>query len=174
MTDPKPSEPARLTHLDAEGRANMVDVSQKRDSLRVARARATIVMTPAVRAQVLAGTMAKGEVLAVARVAGIQGAKETARLVPLCHPLWLSHVQVDFAPVGDDALGIEAEARTTGPTGVEMEAMTAATVAALTVYDMVKGACRGARIERVELVHKSGGKSGTWDRGAADEPRPRA
>lgn len=157
----------RLTHLDAQGRASMVDVSHKASTLRVARARAVVRMAPAVRAQVFAGSLPKGEVLAVARIAGIQAAKETSRLVPLCHPLALSHVGVEFEALGDDGLAILTETRTTGPTGVEMEAMTAAAVAGLTVYDMVKGACRDARIAAVELVHKSGGKSGTWDRPAA-------
>jgi cyclic pyranopterin monophosphate synthase len=155
-----------LTHLDAAGQARMVDVSQKPASMRTARAAATVRMTAAVRRQLLAGELPKGEALAVARIAGIQAAKDTARLIPLCHPLPLSHVAVDFAADGDDGVAIVAEARTTAGTGVEMEAMTAAAVAALAVYDMVKGLCRGAAIERLELRHKSGGKSGSWDRPA--------
>ena len=107
---------------------------------------------------------AKGEALAVARIAGIQAAKDTARLIPLCHPLPLSSVAVDFETVDDDALRITAEARTVAATGVEMEALTAAAVAALCLYDMTKALCRGAVVERVQLLHKSGGKSGSWDR----------
>ncbi|MEQ1631650.1 MAG: cyclic pyranopterin monophosphate synthase MoaC [Planctomycetota bacterium] len=165
MTDDrKDSAEPCLTHVDASGAARMVDVSTKASTVRLARASARVRMATDVRARVFDGTMEKGEVLAVARLAGIQGAKETSRLVPLCHPLSLSHVQVDFTAVGEDSIGIVAEARTTGPTGVEMEAMTAAAVAALTIYDMVKGACRDACIEEVSLLHKSGGKSGTYDR----------
>jgi cyclic pyranopterin phosphate synthase len=159
------SPAGQLSHVDGNGRARMVDVSNKPATVRLARAAASVSMLAPVRAMVMAGTMPKGDVLTVARLAGIQGAKETSRLVPLCHPLQLSHVQVDFESIGEDAIGIVTEARSTGPTGVEMEAMTAAAVAALTIYDMVKGACRSARIERVELLHKSGGKSGVWDRG---------
>lgn len=155
-----------LSHLDAAGRARMVDVSQKPATLRVARAAAQVRLTRELRDRLFAGDLPKGEALAVARVAGIQAAKETSRLIPLCHPLPLSQVRVDFAPAGEDLLHIETEARTTGPTGVEMEAMTAAAVAALTVYDMVKALHRGAAIERLELVHKSGGKTGTWHREA--------
>ncbi len=167
---PPPAEPdpppESLTHLDARGHARMVDVSQKPTTLRVARAEACLRLPAAVRARVLQGDLPKGEALAVARIAGIQGAKATAGLVPLCHPLPLSAVTVDFAPLGDDRIAIRTEARTTGPTGVEMEAMTAAVVAALCLYDMVKGLCRDAQIEQVRLLHKSGGKSGTWDREA--------
>ena len=112
----------------------------------------------------MAGQLPKGEALAVARIAGIQAAKETPRLIPLCHTLSLSQVAVDFAPLGDDAVRITAEAKTTGPTGVEMEALVAASVAALTLYDMCKALCRGATVEQVRLVHKSGGKSGAWER----------
>lgn len=167
--DPDTGDPPRataLTHLDADGRARMVDVSHKPATARVARAAAAVRMTAAVRRQLLAGELPKGEALAVARIAGIQAAKETARLVPLCHPLALSHVGVEFAPRGDDTVEVLAEARTTAGTGVEMEAMTAACIAALTLYDMVKGLCRDAAIERVELRHKSGGKSGEWNRPA--------
>ena len=123
-------------------------------------------LLPALRDQVMQGNLPKGEALSVARIAGIQAAKDTARLIPLCHPLPLAMVSVDFAEVGDDAIAVRTEARTTGPTGVEMEALVAASVAALTIYDMVKALHRGAAIERVQLVHKSGGKSGTWDREA--------
>jgi cyclic pyranopterin phosphate synthase len=157
-----------LTHVDARGRANMVDVSAKAATARRAIAHAEIHLDAATRDLLLAGALPKGEALAVARVAGIQAAKETARLIPLCHPLPLSHVAIAFEPVGAHALRVVVEAATTAPTGVEMEAMTGAAVAALTVYDMVKARCRGARITEVRLVHKSGGKSGTWNA----EPRP--
>ena len=142
----------------------MVDVSAKAATARVARAEASLRLPEAVRRQAMAGELQKGDALTVARIAAIMAAKETARLIPLCHPLCLSHVQVDFEARGQDEIAILVEARTVGETGVEMEAMTAAAVAALTLYDMVKGACREARIEGVALVHKSGGKSGDWNR----------
>ncbi len=141
----------------------MVDVSQKPATARRAVAHALVRLDAATRDLLLAGQLPKGEALAVARVAGIQAAKDTARLIPLCHSLPLSHVVVDFAAEGDACVRIVASAATVASTGVEMEAMTAAAVAALTVYDMVKGRCRGACIEAVRLVHKSGGKSGTWN-----------
>lgn len=141
----------------------MVDVAAKPATVRRAIAGATIRMDAATRALVLAGALPKGEALTVARVAGIQAAKDTARLIPLCHPLPLSHVAVEFAPDGNDGVRIAAHAATIAATGVEMEAMTAASIAALTVYDMVKARCRGAAIESVRLLHKSGGKSGTWN-----------
>ncbi|MCA8974865.1 MAG: cyclic pyranopterin monophosphate synthase MoaC [Planctomycetes bacterium] len=141
----------------------MVDVSAKASSRRVARAEALFRLEPEVRRQLLAGELRKGEALAVARVAGIQAAKETSRLIPLCHPIALSHAAVDFAAVAEDGILIRTEAVTTGPTGVEMEALAAATVAGLTLYDMCKSACREARLEQIRLVHKSGGKSGTWN-----------
>lgn len=144
----------------------MVDVGGKADTARIARAEALVRLTPALRDQVMQGSLSKGEALPVARIAGIQAAKETARLIPLCHPLALHMVSVDFAAVDDDAIAVRTEARTTGPTGVEMEALVAASVAALTIYDMVKALHRGAAIEKVQLVHKSGGRSGTWDRGS--------
>ncbi len=144
----------------------MVDISAKPESHRVAEARATIELTPEVCAMVLTGRLPKGEALAVARVAGILAAKDTSRLIPLCHPLSLDQIDVLFARVGDAAIEIRATARCRGSTGVEMEAMTAAAVAALTLYDMCKGVCRAARITRVELLAKSGGKSGPWRREA--------
>lgn len=145
----------------------MVDVSGKPATVRVAVAEATLRLDAAVRAQLMAGQLPKGDALATARVAGIQAAKETSRLIPLCHALSLSQVAVDFAPSGDDAVHVTATAKTTGPTGVEMEALVAASLAALTLYDMCKAACRGAAIENVRLLHKSGGKSGTWERAKA-------
>ncbi|MGI8507196.1 MAG: cyclic pyranopterin monophosphate synthase MoaC [Solirubrobacteraceae bacterium] len=157
---------SELTHLDASGRARMVDVGDKPASDRRALARATVKVTPETARRVLEGDAPKGDVLGVARIAGIQAAKRTSELIPLCHPLALSFVGVEGS-VDADAGTIEliAEARTAGPTGVEMEALTAASVAALTVYDMVKGIERGAEIESVILLEKSGGRSGLWRRG---------
>lgn len=142
----------------------MVDVSQKPATQRRAVAEAVVRLSAGVREQLFAGALPKGEALAVARVAGIQAAKDTARLIPLCHSLALSSVRLEFAPVDTDAVRITAEVLTVGPTGVEMEALVAASTAALTVYDMVKAVCRGACIETVQLLHKSGGKSGEWNR----------
>jgi cyclic pyranopterin phosphate synthase len=154
-----------LTHLDEQGHARMVDVSDKARSDRRARARALVRVSPNTARAVIAGDAPKGDVLAVARIAGIQAAKRTWELIPLCHPLALNYVGVE-ATVDAERGMIEliAEARTTGPTGVEMEAMTAAGVAALTVYDMVKGLDRGAEIAEVALLEKSGGRSGDWSR----------
>lgn len=151
-----------LTHFDAAGRAAMVDVSGKDETSRTATARGRIVMAPATLALIREGRAGKGDVLGVARLAGIMAAKKTSDLIPLCHPLMLSKVTVDLEPEGEDAVAIEATVKVTGKTGVEMEALTAVTVAALTVYDMVKAADRGMRIEDVRLVHKAGGKSGEF------------
>ncbi len=150
----------RLTHLDAEGRARMVDVGAKPVSERRARARARLRMLPATARAVAAGDGPKGEVIGVARLAGIQAAKQTSALIPLAHSIPLSFVDVS-AFVDEEAGRVElvAEARTTAQTGVEMEAMTACAVAALTVYDMVKGVERGVELEQVVLVEKSGGRS---------------
>jgi cyclic pyranopterin phosphate synthase len=156
---------ARLTHLDEAGQARMVDVGAKAPSERRAVARAVVRVTPATAAAVAAGDAPKGDVIGVARIAGIQAAKRTSELIPLCHPLALSFVGVEGTIAADAGeIILEAEARTTGQTGVEMEALTAASVAALTVYDMVKGLERGACIESVALLEKSGGKSGDWRR----------
>jgi cyclic pyranopterin monophosphate synthase len=158
-----------LTHLDADGTARMVDVGDKPPTARRAVARAVVRMAPTTAAAVAAGDAPKGDVLGTARLAGIQAAKRTGELIPLCHPLGLDHVDVDAAL--DAAAGtvtITAQASLTGRTGVEMEAMTAAAVAALTVYDMVKGMQRDVRIEAVELLEKSGGRSGHWVRAAGD------
>jgi cyclic pyranopterin phosphate synthase len=154
----------RLTHVDEAGRARMVDVSAKPATVRVARAEATVVLTREACDLILAGRLPKGDAIAVARIAGIQAAKETARLVPLCHPVALSAVSVAIERAGSRELRICTEVRTSGPTGVEMEAMGAAAVAALTLYDMAKALCRGAEIRSVRLLHKSGGASGTWER----------
>jgi len=162
-----PDPATGLTHIDARGRANMVDVGDKPQTARRAIAEAIVRLDGETCKVLFAGDLPKGEALAVARVAGIQAAKETSRLIPLCHSLALSHASVSFAPHGKDAVLITAEAATVAATGVEMEAMAAASVAALTVYDMVKARCRGAVIEQVRLLHKSGGKSGTYERQAA-------
>jgi cyclic pyranopterin monophosphate synthase len=155
----------RLTHLDESGQARMVDVSDKTPTARRAVARATVLVSPPTAASVERGDTPKGEVLGTARIAGIQAAKRTWELIPLCHPLALSYVRVEAqVDVDGGEITITAEARTTGPTGVEMEALTAATVAALTVYDMVKGIERGAQITQVALLEKSGGRSGEWRR----------
>ncbi|MCA3363548.1 MAG: cyclic pyranopterin monophosphate synthase MoaC [Roseomonas sp.] len=140
----------------------MVDVSPKAETARTATARGRIVMAPATLALIREGRAGKGDVLGVARLAGIMAAKRTSDLIPLCHPLMISKVAVDLEPEGDDAIIIEATVSLTGKTGVEMEALTAVSVAALTVYDMVKAVDRGMRIEDIRLVHKAGGKSGEF------------
>jgi cyclic pyranopterin monophosphate synthase len=156
-----------LTHLDSSGRARMVDVGEKPATERRAVARAVVRVSADTARRVQDGDAPKGDVLGVARIAGIQAAKRTAELIPLCHPLALTFVGVEGSiDLDAGAITLTAEARTTGPTGVEMEAMTAATVAALTVYDMVKGIERGAEIAEVVLLEKSGGRSGLWRRGA--------
>jgi len=154
-----------LTHLDDEGTARMVDVGAKEVTARRAVAQAVVRMSPQTAAVVAAGDAPKGDVLGVARIAGIQAAKHTGELIPLCHPIGLDHVDVD-ARLDADAgtVTLIATAGVTARTGVEMEAMTAAAVAALTVYDMVKGLERGVSIEAVELLRKSGGRSGEWVR----------
>jgi cyclic pyranopterin phosphate synthase len=152
-----------LSHLDAEGTARMVDVGAKEPVPRRAVARAVVRMSAETAAAVAAGDAPKGDVLGTARIAGIQAAKRTAELIPLCHPLGLDHVDV-VARVEGNAVVLEASASVTARTGVEMEAMTAAAVAALTVYDMVKGLEKGVTIEAVELMEKSGGRSGHWTR----------
>jgi len=154
---------AELTHFDAQGRAAMVDVSAKDETTRVATARGRIVMEPATLAKIQAGQLGKGDVLGVARLAGIMAAKRTSDLIPLCHPLALSKVTVDLVPVEPDAVEIEATVKLVGRTGVEMEALTAVSVAALTVYDMCKAIDRGMRIDAVRVVLKEGGKSGRFE-----------
>ena len=152
-----------LTHVNGRGEAKMVDVGEKALTKRRAVAEAVVRLDKDTRRLLFSGQLAKGEALAVAKVAGIQAAKETSRLIPLCHSLALSHASIEFTPHDTDAVRITAEARTVSGTGVEMEAMTAASIAALTIYDMVKARCRTAAIEIVRLLHKSGGKSGTFD-----------
>jgi cyclic pyranopterin phosphate synthase len=158
-------EPEQLTHHDEAGRARMVDVGAKAATERRAVAQAIVRVSAETARAVAAGDAPKGDVLGVARIAGIQAAKRTSELIPLCHPLALSFVGVSGEiDVEAGEITLVAEARTTGPTGVEMEALTAASVAALTVYDMVKGIQRGAEIGSVVLLEKSGGRSGTWRR----------
>lgn len=154
-----------FTHLDSEGRARMVDVGGKEVTQRRAVARARVTMQEETAQALADGTVAKGDVLAVARVAGIQAAKRTSELIPLCHPLMLSSVQVDLTP-GPSWVDIEVTAETVDRTGVEMEALTACSVAALTVYDMCKARDRAMQVEALGLVEKSGGRSGDWHRPA--------
>lgn len=148
-----------LSHLDAQGRARMVDVGKKPDTKRVAVAKGRVVMTPQTLELIRKNEIAKGDVLTVAQVAGITAAKRTGELIPLCHPLLLTNISVDF-DLQDDAIEIRAIVEATGKTGAEMEALTAVTVSALTIYDMCKAQDRAMRIQDVRLVKKSGGKSG--------------
>ncbi|EKE75271.1 cyclic pyranopterin monophosphate synthase MoaC [Oceanibaculum indicum] len=153
-----------FTHFDAEGKAVMVDVSDKDETERVATAIGSITMQPETLALILEGGVKKGDVLSVARLAGIMGAKRTPDLIPLCHPLALTSVKVELkADPARNAVDIEATCKLKGRTGVEMEALTAVSIAALTVYDMCKAVDRGMRIGDIRLVHKSGGKSGTYE-----------
>jgi cyclic pyranopterin phosphate synthase len=152
----------KLTHLDEAGRPRMVDVTAKPDTAREAVAKGTVRMQPETFQIIKQGKAAKGDVLAVAQLAGIMAAKHTPDLIPLCHPILLSEVKIDFSlNEAESTVDITAAASSTGKTGVEMEAMTAASVAALTVYDMCKAADRAMKIENIRLVKKSGGKSGT-------------
>jgi len=161
----------RLTHLDDSGAARMVDVSAKDVTEREAVAEAIVVLSPEAFAAVREGNAPKGDVLATARIAGIMAAKKTAELVPLCHPLALTKADIDFEWIDDQsAIRIEALAKTTAQTGVEMEALTAASVAALTIYDMVKALDKGTTIEAIRLVRKSGGKSGNYKATAKSAP----
>lgn len=166
--DQKPApraERRRLSHVDRSGRPRMVDVSDKPFTARRAVAEAMVAVSPETMSLVIDGGGSKGDVLGVAELAGVMGGKRTSELIPLCHPLPLTDLQVAITPDRiSGVLRIRAEAATTGQTGVEMEAMTAASVAALTIYDMVKGAERGVEIRGVRLVSKTGGKSGTWQR----------
>ena len=152
-----------LTHLTGSGHVHMVDVGEKAGTARRAVARAKVRLGPAARDAIRSGTAPKGDVAAVARVAAILAAKRTAELVPLCHPVLLTSVTVEVAVV-DDGVEVRVAVHCAGQTGVEMEAMTGAAIGALTVYDMIKGIERGAVIEAVELLEKSGGRSGAWAR----------
>ena len=157
------SNSSGLTHFDAQGQAHMVDVGGKAETRRIARATGSIRMQPATLAAIVAGSAKKGDVLGVARIAAIQAAKRTSELVPLCHPLPLTHVQVDFAiDEAASAVHCTVQAETLGRTGVEMEALTAVQVGLLTVYDMVKAIDRGMVITDVRVLEKHGGKSGSW------------
>ena len=155
-----------FTHFDAAGQAHMVDVAEKQDTHRVAIATGRIGMRPETLQKIKNGTASKGDVLGIARVAAIQGAKRTSDLIPLCHPIALTRVAVEFKML-DDASAVECTARaeSVGRTGVEMEALTAVSVALLTIYDMCKAVDRGMRIEGVRLMEKRGGKSGLWQAG---------
>jgi cyclic pyranopterin phosphate synthase len=152
-----------LTHFDAKGRAVMVDVSAKPATERTAIARGSVIMQPATLQRIMEGGVKKGDVLSVARLAGIMGAKRTAELIPLCHPLALTSVELELAcDPARNAVDITATCKVTGPTGVEMEALTAVSVAALTIYDMCKAIDRGMRLSEIRLVEKSGGRSGHY------------
>jgi cyclic pyranopterin monophosphate synthase len=169
-------ERRKLTHVDRRGRPRMVDVSAKPPTARRAVAEAEVAVSPETMSLVIDGGNEKGDVLTVAELAGVMGGKRTSELIPLCHPLPLTDLFVSISP--DRAAGVlrvRAEAATTGPTGVEMEALTAVAVAALTVYDMVKGVERGVEIRVIRLLSKTGGKSGDWHRPAAEDegPKPR-
>jgi cyclic pyranopterin phosphate synthase len=165
MTPSSSNSSSLLTHFDAQGQAHMVDVGAKASTHRVAVATGAIHMLPATLALVQSGTAKKGDVLGIARIAGIQGAKRTADLIPLCHPLALTRVAVEFeipASAAVPTIVCRATAETVGQTGVEMEALTAVQVALLTIYDMCKAADRGMTITDVKLLEKQGGKSGHW------------
>lgn len=155
----------KLTHIDDDGRAHMVDVADKKDSKRMARAHGFVSLSAETLSAIAEGRAKKGDVLAVAELAGIMAAKKTAELIPLCHPLPLTRVKLVLTPK-NDGIAVEAEVGCTGKTGVEMEALTAVSVACLTVYDMVKAMEKSARIGPIELVEKSGGKSGDFKRDA--------
>lgn len=155
---------ADLTHIDENGNAVMVDVSEKSDTERTATARGSVEMQPETMALITSGGVKKGDVLSIAQLAGIMGAKRTPDLIPLCHPLNLTSVKVNLSCDTDrNAVDIEATCKLTGQTGVEMEALTAVSVAALTVYDMCKAVDKGMRIVNIRLTHKAGGKSGTFE-----------
>jgi cyclic pyranopterin phosphate synthase len=154
-----------LTHFNQAGDAHMVDVGEKANTDRVAIAEGLITMQPQTLNLIIEGRHKKGDVLGIARIAGIMAAKKTSDLIPLCHPLWLTHISVDLTPLPEqNAVHAQTTVKTTGQTGVEMEALTAVQIALLTVYDMCKAVDRGMTIEKVRLKKKSGGKSGTWER----------
>ena len=156
---------SELSHLDEHGNAHMVDVTDKSNTHRVARAQAIVRMQPSTLAMIVHGEHKKGDVLAVARIAGIQAAKKTSDLIPLCHPIALTGVSVEFSHNEVGVLVIETTCKIDAKTGVEMEALTAASVAALTIYDMCKAVEKGITIEQVKLLEKQGGKSGEWKAG---------
>ena len=153
----------KLTHFDASGQAHMVNVGDKTSTHRIAIATGKITMLPETFKMVDAGTHKKGDVLGIARIAGIQASKKTSELIPLCHPLALTHVSLEFIPEEKtSSINCQVRAETTGPTGVEMEALTAVQVALLTIYDMCKAVDRGMVMGDIKLLEKSGGKSGEW------------
>ncbi len=160
---------SELTHINESGHVHMVDVSDKAATVRIARAQAVVRMLPATLAAINADEIGKGDVLATARIAAIGAAKRCSDLIPLCHPLPLSRVRVDIVPLDDERLTITVECKVTGPTGVEMEALTAASIGGLTIYDMCKAIDRGMSIESVRLLHKSGGASGDFKRDDANQ-----
>ena len=172
MADHPTQSSGGLSHLDERGATRMVDVSAKDDTVREAIAEGYVLMEPATLDLIEQGGLPKGDVLAVARVAGIMAAKRTSDLVPMCHPLPITGVRLDLARAGEGRLRIEAAVKTTGKTGVEMEALTAVSVAGLTVYDMCKAVDRAMRIEGVRLLEKLGGKSGHWIADASDRDKP--
>ncbi len=154
-----------LTHFNQAGEAHMVDVGDKSSTVRIAIAEGMIIMLPKTLSLIMDGGHKKGDVLAIARIAGIMAAKKTSDLIPLCHPLMLSHLNVDLTPLPDqNAVHCEATVKTSGQTGVEMEALTAVQIALLTIYDMCKAVDRGMTMESVRLKKKAGGKSGIWER----------
>lgn len=155
---------ASLTHLDSKGKARMVDVTQKGDTEREAVAKSKVIMKPATLQLIKAGGLEKGDVLSVAKIAGIMAAKQTHHLIPLCHPLLINNIAVEFDLAGDDSIEITAKVKSFGKTGVEMEALVAASVSALTIYDMCKAVDRAMTIAEIYLQSKSGGKSGTYRR----------
>jgi cyclic pyranopterin phosphate synthase len=168
MSDDQAMGEPRLTHFDETGRARMVDVGDKPATHRVAIASGRVTMQPETATLIREGRAAKGDVLAVAQVAAIMAAKRTHEIIPMCHPLLLTRIEVTFA-IEEAAVAIQARVETRGQTGVEMEALTAVSAAALTIYDMVKAVDRGMTIEAIRLEHKSGGRSGTWERIASEE-----
>jgi cyclic pyranopterin phosphate synthase len=154
---------SRLTHFDKKGRARMVDVSKKKETLREAIVRGSVFMNPKTFKSIMAGKIAKGDVLAVAKVAGIMAAKKTSEIIPMCHPLNLSHAEVNFYPLQKESrIDIEAKVRIKAQTGVEMEGFVAVAIAGLTIYDMCKAIDRGIVLSNIHLVKKTGGKSGTY------------
>lgn len=154
-----------FTHLDSKGKAKMVDISDKETTLRIALASGCVYMKPETFRMIVSNEIAKGDVLGVAKVAGIMAAKRTGEIIPLCHPINITNVNITFTPVEDDSrIEITAEVKTLGRTGVEMEALTAVTVSALTIYDMCKAVDKGMEISGVKLLKKSGGRSGTYVR----------
>ncbi|MFC1864937.1 cyclic pyranopterin monophosphate synthase MoaC [Chloroflexota bacterium] len=154
----------KLTHVNSSGEARMVDVSQKGDTEREAVARGRVMMKPTTLEQIKTAGLKKGDVLAVARVAGIMAAKKTPDLIPLCHPILIDNIVVEFDISGNDSIGITTRAKSTGKTGAEMEALVAASVTALTIYDMAKSVDRGMTITEIYLESKKGGKSGVYQR----------